>query len=96
MRGTDHWAASSGRFIDGLAIARSTAASIPFDGGGTFESQAMLTNVFRPFGMLIGVVEGEPEDEREGEVVKETELSAVDLMQKPGEGERETRVVAAI
>ena len=57
------------------------------------ESQAMLTKTLRPLDMLMEVG-GEPlEDE---ERVQETVLRAVDLTQKPGVGERETRVVAAM
>ncbi len=92
MRGMNHSAACSGRLADGSAIARSMAASFASGGGGTFESQAMLTNTFKPVGILMGVVGGESE---EG-AGKERELSAVDLTQKPGEGERETGVVAAM
>ena len=56
MRGTNHCAPCSGRFVDGSAIARSMAAPVPFGGGGTFESQAMLTNTLRPLKMSIGGV----------------------------------------
>ena len=57
------------------------------------ESQAMLTKTLRPLDMLMEVG-GEPlEDEERGQ---ETVLRAVDLTQKPGVGERETRVVAAM
>ena len=54
MRGTNHWATSSGRWAEGSAIARSMAASLPSWGGGTLGSHAMLTNIFKPVGMVMG------------------------------------------
>ena len=76
-------------------MARSIAASLPSGGGGTLGSQAMLTKTLRPVGTLIVAGEGTDWAE-EVETRQETSLSAVDLMQKPGEGERETRAVVVM
>ena len=76
------------------------AASLPSGGGGTLVSHAMLTKTLRPDGMLIVVGEaaallaGRGGSGEGG--VHETEFCAMDLMQKPGVGTRETVVVADI